>query len=111
MEAPAIMEPALAQQDALEHTANLVVSRLPVLSILLSSTRILIPVCLVISQILLVLRYKCYYWSDYDVKMNSKGGWSKEKERRRCVDVYNFKFAPDEPNVDCGGCWCCQPDN
>ena len=60
--------------------------------------------------------YKCYNWTDDDYEIINRGGWKKENERSRCVDHYNFLFAPDEHNwprrrlEGCGDCWCCEPD-
>ena len=60
----------------------------------------------------LVLGLECYRWTTADYEIINNGGWKKENERRMCVDVYNYVFAPDESSYDrkCGSCWCCKPE-
>jgi len=59
-----------------------------------------------------VLGLECYRWTTADYEIINNGGWKKENERRMCVDVYNYVFAPDESSNDrkCGSCWCCKPE-
>ena len=73
----------------------------------------------------LVSDYRCHHWTKDDYRVITRGGWSIENERRRCVDYYNFVFSPDEDNhikkytrlqlpggnglQGCGECWCCEP--
>jgi len=59
-----------------------------------------------------VLGLECYKWTTADYEIINNGGWKKENERRMCVDVYNYVFAPDERSNDrkCGSCWCCKPE-